>query len=290
MTTSSDSRIKPRSLWQDAARRFARNRLAVVALVVILLIVLVTLLAPVLAPYPYDKQDYKASAQTPSRQHLMGTDLLGRDVFSRVIYGGRISISLAVLVQLAAVSIGMPLGAWAGFKGGKTDQVVMRVVDFMMAIPSLLLALLLLVALGPGYSNVLFALIVVSWPLICRLVRAQVLSLRESEFVVAARASGASDRRIVMKHILPNTISVVIVAATLGLPATIFREAGLSFIGIGIVPPTPSWGQMVGENYMAIQSSWHMSVFPALVLGLAILAFTLVGDGLQDALSPRERR
>ncbi len=285
-----ETQLSPRSLWGDAALRFARNRLALVALLVSLLLIAVTLLAPVLAPYPFDKQDYRALVQPPSREHLMGTDLLGRDVLSRVIYGGRISITIGVLVQLAAILIGLPLGAWAGYAGGKVDLIIMRLVDFMMAFPSLLLALLLLVKTGPGYGNVLLALAVVGWPLMCRVVRGQFLSLRESDFVLAARAVGASDTRIIFRHVLPNAISPVIVAATLGIPATIFREAGLSFIGIGIVPPTPSWGQMVGENYLAIQAAWHMSVFPALVLGLAILAFTLVGDGLQDALSPKTKR
>jgi ABC-type dipeptide/oligopeptide/nickel transport system permease subunit len=211
-------------------------------------------------------------------------------MLSRVIYGGRASISIGVLVQLAALAVGVPLGAWGGYYGGKADLIVTRLVDFIMAFPSLLLALLLLVTLGPGYNNVLFAMAVVAWPLVCRLVRGQFLSLRESEYVLAARAIGATDRQIIFRHILPNSLSPIIVAVTLGIPATIFREAGLSFLGIGIVPPTPSWGQMVGEYYLSIQAYWHLPVFPALVLGFAILSFTLVGDGLQDALSPKDRR
>jgi oligopeptide transport system permease protein len=286
--TKTDS--KSASLWQDAIHRFSRNRLAVAGLIASIFLILVTLLSPFITPFPFDKQNYSMVAKSPSLEHPMGTDLLGRDLLSRVMYGGRVSISISIIVQLTALIIGLPLGAWAGYYGGKVDYFVTRAVEGMMAFPSLILAILIMVTLGPGYLNILFAMAIVAWPAITRLVRGQFLSLREREFVMAARAIGASDNRIIFRHILPNAMGPVIVAVTLGIPATIFREAGLSFIGIGIVPPTPSWGQMIGEYYLAIQSFWFLSVFPALTLGFAILAFTFVGDGLQDALSPRQRR
>lgn len=279
--------LKKRGLWQDAIYRFSKNKLAVFGLLVSVILIFITVFAPMVAPYPFDKQDYSAIGEGPSMAHWMGTDLLGRDLLSRIIYGGRISISIGLLVQVTALLIGLPLGAIAGYYGGFIDWVVTRLIDFFMAFPSLLLAILIMVALGPGYSNVLFAMAVVTWPPICRLVRGQFLSLRERDYVLAARSIGSKEGRLIFKHILPNSIAPVIVAITFGIPAAIFREAGLSFLGIGIVPPTPSWGQMVGEYYLAIQAFWHLPVFPALTLGFAILAFTFVGDGLQDALSPK---
>lgn len=282
--------MKTRGLWQDAIYRFTRNKLAVFGLICTVILLVVTIFAPVFAPYAYDKQDYSVISQTPSWQHPMGTDLLGRDQLSRILYGGQISISIGFLVQLSALLIGLPLGAWGGYKGGKADFIVTRLIDAFMAFPSLLFAILIMVVLGPGYLNVFLAMIIVSWPPVCRLVRGQFLTLREREYVIAARAIGCKDRQIIFRHIMPNAMGPIIVAVTLGIPATIFREAGLSFIGIGIVPPTPSWGQMVGEYYLMIQAAWHLPVFPALVLGFAILVFTFVGDGLQDALSPQGDR
>jgi ABC-type dipeptide/oligopeptide/nickel transport system permease subunit len=279
--------FKKRGFWQDAIYRFSRNKLAVAGLITSVILVAITIFAPFIAPYPYEEQDYSAIGEAPSFSHPMGTDDLGRDVLSRVIYGGRVSISIGVLVQLAAVLIGLPLGALAGYYGGTADYIITRLVDIMMAFPSLMLAIIIMVVLGPGYGNVLFSMVIVSWPLVCRLARGQVLQLRESEFVLAARTIGASDRRIIFRHILPHLFGPVIVAVTLGIPATIFRESGLSFLGIGIVPPTPSWGQMVGEYYLQIQTYWHIPLFPAIALGLAILGFTFMGDGLQDALSPK---
>ena len=280
-------KFNERGLWQDAFHRFFKNKLAVVGLIISLIFIFMTIFADVIAPYPYDKQDYMAISQAPSAKHWMGTDSLGRDIFSRVIFGGRVSISISLLVQLCALLIGLPLGSWAGYYGGKVDFIVMRLVDATMAFPSLLLAILIMVKMGPGYYNVLLAMAIVAWPSITRLVRGQFLSLREREFVLAARSIGADEKRIIFKHILPNALNPIIVAVTLGIPATIFREAGLSFIGIGIVPPTPSWGQMVGSEYMSIQAYWWQSLCPAITLAFAMLGFTLFSNGLQDALTPK---
>ncbi len=279
-----------RGFWQDALYRFKKNKLAVTGFAISLFLILLTIFGPMVIPYGFSDQDYSTIGLKPSLSHPMGTDDLGRDVLSRVVYGGRISLSIGILVQLASLLIGLPLGALAGYFGGKVDYVVTRLIDIMMAFPSLMLAIIIMVVVGPGYSNVLFSMVLVTWPTIARITRGQFLKLRESEFVVSARAVGATNRQIVFRHIMPNIMGPVIVAVTLGIPTSIFREAGLSFLGIGVVPPTPSWGQMVGEYYLQVQTYWHISAFPALVLGLSILAFTFVGDGLQDALSPRNTK
>ena len=281
---------KERGFWQDAIYRFLKNKLAVTGLCLSLFIIVVTIFGPMLIPYKYSDQNYSEVGLKPCLEHPMGTDDLGRDVLSRVVYGGRISLSLGILVQIASLLIGLPLGALAGFYGGKIDYVVTRLIDIFMAFPSLMLAIIVMVVVGPGYNNVFFSMVLVTWPTIARIVRGQFMKLRESEFAVAARAVGAKDRRVIFRHILPNIMGPVIVAITLGIPTTIFREAGLSFLGIGVVPPTPSWGQMVGEYYLQIQTYWHISAFPAIVLGLSILAFTFVGDGFQDSLSPRNTK
>jgi oligopeptide transport system permease protein len=282
--------LRSRSLEAQAARRFAQNKLALVSVVVVGLVILVAVFAPLLTPYPYDKPNYDEVASPPTWRHPMGTDLIGRDSLSRVMYGARISISVGLLVQAWALACGMTLGSVAGYYGGAVDYFIMRLVDVMMAFPGILLVILIMVMLGPGLSNVLIALGATAWLPICRLTRAALLSLREQEFVVAARAVGVHSRQIILRHLIPNALSPIIVAVMLGIPAAIFGEAGLSFIGVGITPPTPSWGQMVGEYYRDVQAFWYLPFFPALMIGITMLSFTLVGDGLQDALNPRERR
>ena len=277
--------VKTRSLWAQVAHRIVKDKIALASLVVVILLLLMAIFAPFITPYRYDQPIFTEAHQPPSRRHLMGTDPIGRDLLSRVIYGARVSLSIAVTVQLIGVAIGMPLGLIAGFYGGLIDQLIMRFVDTMLAFPILLVVILIMVVLGPGYINVLIGLGMTSWLQICRLTRGGALDVRESEFVIAARAIGASNFRIILKHILPNVLSPIIVTVVLGIPQTIFREASLSFIGIGITPPTPSWGQMVGEYYSLIQAFWWMPFFPALMIGITMLSFTLVGDKLQDALA-----
>jgi ABC-type dipeptide/oligopeptide/nickel transport system permease subunit len=218
----------------------------------------------------------------------MGADLNGRDEWSRIIYGARISLSIAILSQFFALLIGLPMGALAGWRGGKVDYVIMRFVDIMSALPVLLLAFLIMLRMGASYWNVLLALSLTTWIEICRLTRGQFLTLREKEFVEASRAVGSRTPRIVFGQILPNALAPIIVSVTLGIPRAIFAEAALSFLGVGINPPTPSWGQMIGREGIANMTYfWHLALFPAIMIALTMLGFTLVGDGLRDALDPK---
>jgi len=283
-------RQKERSLWGDAMQRFARNRLSVGALVIVIFLIFVAIAAPVLAPNGYDDQVYSDAWQAPSRHHPMGTDPYGRDLLDRIIYGTRVSLSVALVVNGIALLVGLPIGALAGWFKGSIDYGLMRVVDVMSAFPTLLFAILIMTILGSGLANVYIALAVTGWIVIARLVRGQVLALREQDFVLAARSSGATDLHIICRHLLPNSMSPVIVSLTLSIPAAIVAEAGLSFLGIGVNPPTPSWGKMLNEYLPYIQTNWYLSTFPAIMIALTMYAFTLLGDGLQDALDPSTRR
>jgi ABC-type dipeptide/oligopeptide/nickel transport system permease subunit len=274
---------------QQAWRRFRANRLALLGLGVVALLIVLAGGAPVIAPYPYDKPDFGAAWLFPSRDHLMGTDGIGRDFFSRIVYGARTSLAVGLSAQAIALVIGMGLGLLAGMRGGRVDFVVMRLVDAVWAFPRMLFAIMLLTVLGSGFGNVLIAIGMTGWIPICRLTRAQLLSQRENDYVLSARALGATERRIAIVHLLPNIMSPIIVALTLGVPEAIFAEAGLSFLGIGINPPVPSWGQMVGESMSYIRYYWHLALFPAVMIGLTMLGFVLLGDGLRDALDPRSK-
>jgi oligopeptide transport system permease protein len=245
--------------------------------------------APIVAPFPYDKPDFGAAWLFPSWDHVMGTDGIGRDFFSRIVYGARTSLAIGLSAQAVALAIGMSLGLIAGLRGGRADFLIMRVVDAIWAFPRMLFAIMLLTVLGSGFLNVLIVIGVTGWIPICRLTRAQLLSQRELDYVTSARALGASERRIAVVHLFPNILSPIIVALTLGIPEAIFAEAGLSFLGIGINPPIPSWGQMVGESMSYIRYYWHLALFPAVMIGLTMLGFVFLGDGLRDALDPRSK-
>jgi ABC-type dipeptide/oligopeptide/nickel transport system permease subunit len=256
-------------------------------LVIVVFLLVLAVGAAVIAPFPYDKPDFAAAWQFPSREHLMGTDGIGRDFFSRIVYGARTSLAVGLSAQVLAMTIGITLGMVAGLRGGRVDFIIMRLVDAVWAFPRMLFAIMLLTVLGSGFGNVLLAIAVTGWIPICRLTRAQLLAQRESDYVLAARALGVSEARIARAHLLPNILGPIIVALTLGVPEAIFAEAGLSFLGIGISPPIPSWGQMVGESVSTIRFYWHLALFPALMIGLTMLGFVLLGDGLRDALDPR---
>lgn len=272
-----------RSLLGNAARRFSRNRFALVGLVIVATLVIMALGADLIAPYPYDKADITQALQFPSREHWMGTDEVGRDVWSRIVYGSRISLAVGLSVTAIALGVGVPLGLAAGLLGGRTDFVVMRAVEVFTALPPLMLALLLISVFGNGLSNVIIALGVVAWIDAARLLRGQLLSLRERDFVLAARTLGVGPARIAMRHMLPNSIAPLIVAVTIGIPVAIFAEAGLSFLGLGVNDPIPSWGKMVGSAMPYMRVYWHLGVFPTLAIAIAMLGFTFMGDGLRDA-------
>ncbi len=287
-TMAGQSRIEraPTSLWRDAARRFGRNRLAVAGLAGVIGLVGMAIFAPQIAPYHYAKANYSAVWQFPNSSFPMGTDGMGRDLLSRIIYGARVSITVGVVAQLLAFAVGVPFGAISGLYGGKVDYLMMRVVDIASAFPRLLFAILIMTLLGSGLSNILIAIAVTGWIEVARLTRGQILSLREKEFVTAAVCLGGGARRIVTAHLLPNCLTPLTVSLTLGIPRVIFTEAGLSFLGLGVNPPVPSWGLMVGESIAYIRYYWYMALFPAVMIGLTMLAFTLTGDGLRDALDP----
>jgi len=270
--------------------RFRRDRLAVAAAGFIILEILIAIFAAQIAPYDPNRGDYAATWQLPSHQHLLGTDDLGRDLLSRLIFGARVSLAVGIVSQIVLVLIGVPIGALAGLLGGWVDYLIMRLIDILSSLPTLLFYILLMVVLGAGFVNIIIAMALTGWIGIARLVRGQVLSLKETDYVRAARAMGASTGHIVAVHLVRNALTPVIVNMTLGVPGAMFAEAGLSFLGLGITPPTPSWGQMIGLYQQYIQTYWHLTVFPAIVLALTMLAWVLVGNALQEALDPRARR
>ncbi len=281
--------LRHRSLWRDAARRFFKNRLAVLGLAIVLFFLFLALFADWLAPYPYDKVHFDKVLLFPlvDPNFPLGTDEVGRDYLSRLIYGARTSMTVGVAVQLIALGIGVPLGALAGFRGGRTDFLISRLIDVMTAFPGLLFAIFLITVFGGGLEKVILILGVTSWLGIARLMRGQLLSLREKEYVEAARCIGASEWHIIWRHLLPNAISPLLVAVSFGIPAAIFGEAGLSFLGIGINDPLPSWGKMVGVSSAYVRVYWHLALFPTILIALTMLGFTFMGDGLRDALDPR---
>jgi oligopeptide transport system permease protein len=282
-------RTKQRTLLQDARRRFFRNRLAILGLVIVLILLFMAVFADIIAPHPYTKVYFERVRLLPGVHpaHPLGTDQVGRDFLSRLIYGARTSMLVGMSVMGFAVLIGVPLGGFAGYKGGAVDWLISRVIDVMTAFPSLLFAILLISVWGGGMTKVIFALSITAWIEIARLTRGQMLSLREKEFVEAARAIGASQRSIILRHLLPNSLSPILVAVSFGIPAAIFAEAGLSFLGIGINDPMASWGQMVGISNAYIRVSWHLALFPTIAIALTMLGFRFVGDGLRDALDPK---
>jgi len=280
---------KARTPRQQAWQRFSANRMSLVGLGIVALLLFLAVFAPLVAPYDYDEPDFTAAWLFPSREHLMGTDGIGRDFFSRIVYGARTSMAIGLSAQAIALVIGLSLGLIAGLRGGRVDFLIMRLVDAIWAFPRMLFAITLLTVLGSGFGNVLIVLAATGWIPICRLARAQVLTQRERDYVLAARTIGVSERRIAIAHLLPNIMGPIIVAITIGVPEAIFAEAGLSFLGIGINPPVPSWGQMVGESMNYIRYYWHLALFPAVMIGLTMLGFVLLGDGLRDALDPRSR-
>jgi oligopeptide transport system permease protein len=286
--TDARSHSASRSAISDAWHKFSRQKLAMVGLVIVIILMIAGFGAPVLAPTDYAYADLMSANQFPSSEHWMGTDTIGHDFLSRVMYGTRTSLIVGFSAVLVAFLIGVPLGMFAGLRGGLSDFIVMRIVDVMTAFPGLLFAIFLMTVLGSGVGNIVLVIGLTSWLTLCRLMRAQLLSLREQEFVTAARCAGASELRIAWRHLFPNAVAPIIVAITLAIPSAIFAEAGLSYLGIGINEPTPSLGKMVADSANYVRVFWHLGLFPTLAIGLIMLGFSFVGDGLRDALDPRQ--
>ena len=279
--------VRSSSLYRDALRRLLRNRLAVAGLVVVLILCGLAIFADVLAPFPYTKTNFGRLNESPSRDYPLGTDQLGRDLLSRMIYGARVSMLVGLGAQVIVVLLGVPIGALSGWFGGRVDLYLMRLVDVMYAFPNLLFVILVMSMLGAGLTNIFIAIGLTGWVGIARQTRAQVLSLKEKEFVEGARSLGAGFGRLLLRHVLPNSLTPIVVAVTFGVPQAIFTEAALSFIGVGINPPTPCWGQMVGEGQQYLRTYWHLCVFPSIAIAVTMLSFTFLGDGVRDALDPK---
>jgi oligopeptide transport system permease protein len=282
-------------LWTDAWHRFRRNRLALLGASLVILLILVAILSPLLAHFGIIqnplKQDVGNIEAGPGQAgHLLGSDELGRDTLSRLMFGSQISLQVGFGVQIIILVAGLAIGSTAGYFGGRIDNLLMRFTDIWYAFPDLLFVLVVVSVFGGSLASIFGAIALVNWVGLARLVRGQVLSIKEKEFIEAARSSGSAPFKLVVKHLLPNSLGPIIVTVTFGIPQAIFLEAVLSFLGVGIQPPTPTWGQMVYDGYQAVYANPSSVVFPALAIGITLLAFSFIGDGLRDALDPRMRR
>ena len=270
--------------------RLRRNKLALLGLAVLILLIFTAIFAEWIAPYDYAEQDIAVALEPPNQAHWFGTDEFGRDIFSRIIHGSRISLQVGMIAVGIAVVFGGLLGSVAGYYGGRIDNLIMRAMDILLSIPSILLAIAIAASLGPGLYNMMVAVGISSTPQDARIIRGSVLSLRGQEFVEAAKAVGSSDTRIILKHIIPNCLAPIIVQSTLGVASAILTAAGLSFIGLGIQPPTPEWGAMLSGGREYIRDYAYMTIFPGLAIMITILALNFLGDGLRDVLDPKLKR
>ena len=281
---------KKKSMAQEKFRAFLKNKLAVAGALLLIAMIILSAMSPIIAPYGYDEQNYEEARQTPSAKHWAGTDELGRDIFSRILYGGRVSLTSGIISVGIGLMAGGSLGVLAAFYGGKVETVIMRLIDVLMAIPSIILSISVCAALGSGIVNTMIAVGISSIPTYARVFRSSVISEKAKEYVEAARAVGAGNGRIILKHILPNSLAPVIVQASLGVAQSITTAASLSFIGLGIQPPNPEWGALLSGGRQYIRDYPHMVVFPGIAIMLTVLALNLIGDGLRDALDPRLKR
>jgi peptide/nickel transport system permease protein len=284
--------VRGDSQWAIASRHFKRNHLAIAGLILMIALYLMALLAPFLAPHDPITQPRDIVATSylaPGARFWLGTDQFGRDVLSRILYGARISLSIGFIATAISVTLGTLLGAVAGYFGGRVDSLIMRLTDMVLAFPRLVLLIMIVALFSPSVTVIVLVLGLTQWPGTTRIVRGEVLSLREREYIQAARALGMGRGRIIFRHLIPNVLAPVIVTATLGIGNTIVLEAGLSFLGLGVQPPTPSWGNMVADGRQNLIGAWWVATFPGLAIVATVLAFNLVGDGLRDALDPRLR-
>lgn len=282
-----DKMKKKESMFFMTWKRLAKNKLAVAGLIVLIITALLAVFAPVAAPYEYEEQDLFNTLAGPSREHWLGTDNLGRDMLSRLIYGGRNSLTLGLISVALAAALGVVLGAVSGYYGGKVDMVIMRLLDVLQAVPAILLAIAISATLGPGYMNCILALTISQIPGFTRMTRASCLNVQGMEYVEAARSINARERRIIFKHVLPNAISPIIVQATMSVATAILTSASLSFIGLGVQPPQAEWGAMLSAGRSYIRSNPHVIIYPGITIMIVVLSLNLLGDGLRDALDPR---
>lgn len=286
---SQDVKIKYKKKSQalEVWKRLKRSKTAMMGLVILILLVLISIGADYITQYSYAEQDLMATFQLPSKEHFFGTDEFGRDIFSRVVYGSRVSLQVGLIAVGVSLFFGGLLGAMAGFYGGALDNIIMRCMDILLSIPSTLLAIAIISALGTGLRNLMIAVGISSMPIYARVMRAAVLNIGGQEFIEAARAGGTSDFRIIYKHLFPNCLAPIIIQSTLGVADAILTAAGLSFIGLGIQPPAPEWGAMVSSGRAYIRDYSHLTLFPGLAIMITILSLNLLGDGLRDALDPK---
>ncbi len=276
--------------WQDAWLRLKKNKMATLGLAVIAALVLIAVFVPLFSSHSYDEQNLMMPNQSPSFEHWFGTDNLGRDIFIRVLYGARISLAIGIVASLLNFFIGVVYGGIAGFCGGKIDRVMMNIVDILYSVPTLLYVILLMVVLKPGLINIFIALGIGYWLQMARIVRGQILAMKQQEFILAARCIGASRMRILLRHLIPNTMGAIVVTMTLAIPDAIFTEAFLSFIGLGVSAPMASWGVLASEGVNNIRAYPFQLFFPAAAISITMLAFNFLGDGLRDVLDPKMRR
>lgn len=290
MSGNTAPRMKSEAGLLDIWRRLRKNPLAMFGLFIVVLLIFFAITADIVAPFKYYEQNLINSFQSPSKEHLFGTDEFGRDIFSRIIHGSRISLQVGLIAVGISVILGGFFGSVAGYYGGRIDNLIMRGMDILLSIPSILLAIAIAASLGPGLYNMMIAVGISTTPQYARIIRGSVLSLRGEEFVEAAKAVGSSDTRIILKHILPNCLAPIIVQSTLGVASAILTAAGLSFIGLGIQPPTPEWGAMLSGGREYIRDYAYMTIFPGLAIMITILALNFLGDGLRDVLDPKLKR
>lgn len=288
---NADIIVRPNlTYWQDAWRRLKQNKVAMFSMILLVIIILMCIIGPWISPHKFSVQDTDKMNISPNSEYWFGTDNLGRDLFSRLWIGGRVSITIGIIGTIIEVVIGCIYGGISGYFGGKVDDIMMRIVEILISIPYMLIVIILSIFLGKGMMSLLIALCITGWTSMARMVRGQVMQLKQSEYVLAAQALGADPKRVIFKHLIPNTIGIIIVYMTFDIPSFIFAEAFLSFIGLGIQPPETSWGAMTSFGQAVMDFYPYQLIFPALAISLTMLAFNLLGDGLRDALDPKLRQ
>lgn len=288
--SSGTAPVRQEGLYTQARREFVKNRGAVIGLIFLFGIILSAILAPLLAPYDPLGRSVRDRLVGPSKDHLMGTDSLGRDILSRILHGGRVSLQVGLFSVIASTLVGVPLGLMAGYFGGVIDDAIMRLMDVILAFPGLILAIWMVSMLGPSLRNIVFAITFWSVPTYARLARGSTLSVREMDYITAERCIGAGHFRILYRHILPNIFAPLIVLATMNISGAIIAGASLSFLGLGVRPPTPEWGSMLSDGRGYLRNAWWIAFFPGIVITLVVLAANMVGDALRDAIDPKVRR